>query len=86
MVYVKDETPIIGVNAIHHPNRQRFTRRHGLTSDRTDLLDRLSDARLRILGERLLYTEAPEVMPTHDRSHLQADLAKRLVADEGTVP
>ena len=25
MVYVKDETPIIGVNATHHPNRQRFT-------------------------------------------------------------
>ena len=28
MVYVKDGTPIIGVNAIHHPNRQRFTIAH----------------------------------------------------------
>lgn len=28
MVYVKDGTPIIGVNALHHPNRQRFTIAH----------------------------------------------------------
>lgn len=28
MVYVKEGTPIIGVNAIHHPNRQRFTIAH----------------------------------------------------------
>ena len=28
MVYVKDGTPIIGVNALHHPNRQRFTMAH----------------------------------------------------------
>jgi Zn-dependent peptidase ImmA (M78 family) len=28
MVYVKDGTPIIGVNALHHPNRQRFTLAH----------------------------------------------------------
>ena len=28
MVFVKDDTPIIGVNAIHHPNRQRFTIAH----------------------------------------------------------
>lgn len=28
MVYVKDSTPIIGVNALHHPNRQRFTIAH----------------------------------------------------------
>ena len=27
-VCVKDGTPIIGVNAIHHPNRQRFTTVH----------------------------------------------------------
>ena len=30
MVYVKDGTPIIGVNALHHPNRQRFTIAHEL--------------------------------------------------------
>ena len=28
MVYVKDGVPIIGVNALHHPNRQRFTIAH----------------------------------------------------------
>ena len=30
MVYVKDEVPIIGVNSLHHPNRQRFTIAHEL--------------------------------------------------------
>lgn len=28
MIYVKDGIPIIGVNALHHPNRQRFTIAH----------------------------------------------------------
>lgn len=28
MIYVKEGTPIIGVNALHHPNRQRFTIAH----------------------------------------------------------
>jgi Zn-dependent peptidase ImmA (M78 family) len=28
MIYVKDGLPIIGVNALHHPNRQRFTIAH----------------------------------------------------------
>jgi Zn-dependent peptidase ImmA (M78 family) len=28
MIYIMDGTPIIGVNAIHHPNRQRFTIAH----------------------------------------------------------
>jgi len=28
MVYVKDGIPIIGVNSLHHPNRQRFTIAH----------------------------------------------------------
>lgn len=28
MVYIKDGLPIIGVNALHHPNRQRFTIAH----------------------------------------------------------
>lgn len=30
MIYVKDGTPIVGVNALHHPNRQRFTISHEL--------------------------------------------------------
>jgi len=28
MIYVQDGTPIIGVNSLHHPNRQRFTIAH----------------------------------------------------------
>ena len=28
MIFVKEGTPIIGVNALHHPNRQRFTMAH----------------------------------------------------------
>ena len=28
MIYVKEGTPIIGVNALHHPHRQRFTIAH----------------------------------------------------------
>lgn len=28
MIYVKDGTPIIGINSLHHPNRQRFTLAH----------------------------------------------------------
>lgn len=28
MIYVKEGTPLIGVNALHHPNRQRFTIAH----------------------------------------------------------
>lgn len=30
MVYIKDDVPIIGVNSMHHPNRQRFTIAHEL--------------------------------------------------------
>lgn len=28
MIFIKDGTPIIGVNSLHHPNRQRFTIAH----------------------------------------------------------
>ena len=28
MIYVKEDIPLIGVNALHHPNRQRFTIAH----------------------------------------------------------
>ena len=55
-------------------------------SDRAGLLDRLDDARLKVLGERLFHTEAPEAMPAHDRNRLETDVAQRLMADEGTVP
>ena len=28
MIHIKDDVPIIGVNSLHHPNRQRFTIAH----------------------------------------------------------
>src|SRR5580704_17378184 len=28
MIHIKDGVPIIGVNSLHHPNRQRFTVAH----------------------------------------------------------
>jgi Zn-dependent peptidase ImmA (M78 family) len=28
MIFIKEDKPIIGVNALHHPNRQRFTIAH----------------------------------------------------------
>ena len=54
--------------------------------DRGDFLDRLDDARLKVLGERLLHAEAPEAMTPPDRARHEAAVAKRLMADEGTVP
>jgi Zn-dependent peptidase ImmA (M78 family) len=30
MAYIKDGVPIVGINALHHPNRQRFTLAHEL--------------------------------------------------------
>jgi Zn-dependent peptidase ImmA (M78 family) len=30
MAYIKDGVPIIGINSLHHPNRQRFTMAHEL--------------------------------------------------------
>ena len=30
MIYIKEGVPIIGVNSLHHPNRQRFTIAHEL--------------------------------------------------------
>jgi Zn-dependent peptidase ImmA (M78 family) len=30
MIHVKDGVPVIGVNSLHHPNRQRFTIAHEL--------------------------------------------------------
>lgn len=28
MIYIKDDIPIIGINSLHHPHRQRFTIAH----------------------------------------------------------
>ena len=55
-------------------------------SARAAFLENISDPRIQTPGKRLLYTEAPEVMQPHDRSHCQARLAKRLTGAEGPVP
>ena len=53
---------------------------------RAALLGGLADPRLQVLGERLLYTEAPEAMPAEGLGRYRADVARRLLADEGTAP
>ena len=53
---------------------------------RAALLGRFADPRLQVLGERLLYTEAPDVMPANGLTNYRADVANRLLADEGSVP
>ena len=55
-------------------------------SARREILRRLSDARLQVLGERLIHTEAPEVMPAEARNAYDVGVARRLMAAEGTVP
>ena len=53
---------------------------------RPEILARLSDARLQVLGERLIYAEAPEVMTASALNDHNIALARRLMAAEGTVP
>ena len=55
-------------------------------SARPEILNRLSDGRLRVLGKRLIHTEAPDVLPTSARNTLDVRVAKRLMTAEGTVP
>ena len=55
-------------------------------SARPQILARLSDARLQVFGERLIYTEAPEVMTASALHDHKIALARRLMAAEGTVP
>ena len=55
-------------------------------SSRAALLSSLADTRLQVLGERLLYTEASEVMPAEGLTNYHANVSRRLLADEGTVP
>ena len=58
----------------------------GEWSARPEILRRLSDARLQVLGERLIHTEDPEVMPATARNAYDVAVARRLMAAEGTVP
>ncbi len=53
---------------------------------RPEILASLSDARLQVLGERLIYTEAPETMPTQARNIHNVDMARRLMSAEDSVP
>ena len=55
-------------------------------SARPEILGRLSDAHLQVLGERLIHTEACEVMPAPARNAHDVGVARRLMAAEGTVP
>ena len=55
-------------------------------SARPEILARLSDARIQVLGERLIHTEAPEVMPAPARNAHDVGVARRLMAAEDTVP
>ncbi len=55
-------------------------------SARMEILARLSDDRVRLLGERLIHTEAPGVMSVRTRNAHDVALARRLMADEGAVP
>lgn len=53
---------------------------------RTPLLEQLSDERLRSLGQRLIYVEAPHVMAEASRRDYETTVASRLMAADGTVP
>ena len=55
-------------------------------SERLEIIHRLSDTRLLVLGERLIHTEAPETIPAAARNAHDVDVARRLMAAEGTVP
>ncbi len=55
-------------------------------SARPAILQGLSDARLQILGERLIHTEASEVMPEPARHAYEIGVAQRLMAAESAVP
>jgi exodeoxyribonuclease-1 len=55
-------------------------------SERTPLLRQLADERLRSLGQRLIYVEAPAMMEEVARRDYDAVIARRLMADDGTVP
>ena len=55
-------------------------------SSRVEILGRLADTRLQVLGERLLYSEAPGVIPIPGLGRYRRDIANRLMADQQSVP
>ncbi|MCV2864404.1 exonuclease domain-containing protein [Albidovulum sediminicola] len=55
-------------------------------TQRVPVIGRLADGRLRALGQRLLYVEAPELMDDVARLDYDAAIARRLMAADGTKP
>jgi len=55
-------------------------------SDRMPILGQISDERLRSLGQRLVYVESPSVIADSARQEYDIAIARRLMADDGTVP
>ena len=53
---------------------------------RPRLLESLSDPRAKILGKRLLYVEAPAVLPSAVRESLDIAATRRLMGADGSVP
>ena len=54
--------------------------------DRTGVIEQLSDERLKSLGQRLIYVEAPDVMLESTRRDYDVAIARRLMAADGAVP
>ena len=55
-------------------------------AERASLIEQLADGRLRSLGQRLIYVEAPHVMAEAAQQDYAAAIARRLMAEDGTVP
>ena len=53
---------------------------------RPPLIEQLGDGRLRALGQRLIFVEAPHVVPEAARRDYEIGIARRLMAKDGAVP
>ena len=53
---------------------------------RTPLVGQLADERLRSLGQRLVYVEVPNQLEEVERRDYDVAIARRLMAEPGTVP
>lgn len=53
---------------------------------RMPLIAQLEDERMRSLGQRLVYVEAPNVMTDASRREYEIAIARRLMGADGTVP
>lgn len=54
--------------------------------DRPGVVANLADRRLKTLGERLVYVEAPDTLPAQKRAAYDVAIAERLMAADGSVP